>query len=46
MSVDNGAAWLRKDEYGQVPQYLIDRRLEMAAAYAEEQVMLRAHHGI
>jgi hypothetical protein len=34
--------WLRKEEYGQVPRYLIDRRLELAAAYAEEQVP--AHH--
>ncbi|EIE21963.1 hypothetical protein COCSUDRAFT_56406 [Coccomyxa subellipsoidea C-169] len=34
---DDGDAWLKKDDYGCVPQYLIHRQLEMAAAYAEEQ---------
>jgi hypothetical protein len=41
-----GADWLKKEEYGQVPQYLIDRQLEMAAAYAEEEVRVTSgtHH--
>ena len=48
VSEDKGCEWLKKEEYGQVPQYLIDRRLEMAAAYAEEQVgvSLRLSHSI
>lgn len=36
---DDGTEWLKKGEYGQVPQYLIDRQLQWAAAYAEEQVL-------
>ncbi|BDA46905.1 hypothetical protein COCOBI_09-3580 [Coccomyxa sp. Obi] len=36
-SGDDGSAWLKKDDYGCVPQYLIQRQLQMAAAYAEEQ---------
>lgn len=37
-TTDGGAAWLKKDEYDCIPQYLIHRQLQVAAAYAEEQV--------
>jgi hypothetical protein len=35
-AADLGQGWLRKAEYGRVPQYLLARRLSMAAQYAEE----------
>ena len=35
---DTGDVWLSKQEYGQVPQYLLKRKLAMAAAYAQEMV--------
>lgn len=35
---DDGSAWLKKDDYGCMPQYLIERQLQMAASYAQEQV--------
>ena len=38
VSNDDGSAWLKKDDYGYVPQYLIQRQLQMAATYAQEQV--------
>ena len=38
--MDNGTAWLSKQEYGQVPQYLLKRKLAMAAAYAQELVRM------
>lgn len=30
--------WRRKDSYGQIPNYLIERQIRMAAELAEEQV--------
>ena len=35
-----GTMWLSKQEYGQVPQYLLKRKLAMAAAYAQELVTM------
>lgn len=32
------ADWLKKGSYGQVPSYLIERQIQMAAQLAEEQV--------
>ncbi|CAL8471525.1 g11067 [Coccomyxa elongata] len=36
-SGDDGSAWLKKDDYGCIPQYLIERQLQLAASYAQEQ---------
>lgn len=41
---DRGEGWLAKDEYGRVPQYILERRLSMAQAYAEE--LVRAALGV
>ena len=30
--------WLGRDSYGQVPNYLIERQIDMAAQLAEEEV--------
>ena len=40
---DRGEGWLRKEEYGQVPQYILERKLCMAAQYAEELVSPDQH---
>ena len=37
---DKVSDWLSKDSYGQVPNYLVERQLEMAAQLAEESL----HH--
>ena len=39
---DKVSDWLNKDSYGQVPNYLIERQLEMAAQMAEEEVCTTA----
>ena len=39
---DKVSDWLNKDSYGQVPNYLVERQIEMAAQLAEEEVGL--HH--
>ena len=39
---DKVSDWLSKDSYGQVPNYLVERQLEMAAQLAEEEVCTTA----
>ncbi len=40
---DKVSDWLSKDSYGQVPNYLVERQLEMAAQLAEEEVCTTAN---
>lgn len=40
---DKVSDWLRKDSYGQVPDYLMERHIEMAAQPAEEEVCSMMH---
>ena len=35
---DKVADWLGRDSYGQIPAYLIERQIELAAQLAEEEV--------
>jgi len=42
---DKVSDWLRKDSYGQVPDYLMERQIEMAAQLAEEEVCYMIHIG-